>query len=47
MRTGQGAVAVLCGLEGNRRFGIAPAMPHRLCGMPYIHLQVQWPKEGK
>jgi len=25
MRTGQGEVAVLCGWEGNRRSGVAPA----------------------
>jgi len=31
--TGQGAVAVLCSREGNRRFGVALGMRHRLCGM--------------
>jgi len=34
MSTGEGAVAVLCGWEGNRRSDVvAPAMRHRLCGI--------------
>jgi len=32
--TGQGAVAVLCGWEGNRRSAFAPAMRHRLLYPP-------------
>ena len=31
MSIGQGAVAVLCGQEGNRRSGDALVMRHRLC----------------
>jgi len=30
MSTGQGAVVVLCGREGNRKSGVAHAMRHRL-----------------
>jgi len=30
MNTGQGAVAALCGWEGNRRSDVALAMRHRL-----------------
>jgi len=33
MSTDQGAVAVLCSREGNRRSGVALAMRHRLCGV--------------
>jgi len=33
MSTGQREVSVLCGWEGNRRFGVALAMCHRLCGI--------------
>ena len=34
MSTGEGAVAVLCGWEGNRRSDVVePAMRHRLCGI--------------
>ena len=30
---GEGAVAVICGREGNRRSGVALAMGHKLCGI--------------
>ena len=40
--TGQGAVAVLCGREGNRRSGVALAMT-----LWHIHLRARWPKKGK
>jgi len=33
MSTCQGAVAVLCGREGNRRSGVALVIHNRLCGM--------------
>jgi len=33
MRTGQEAVAVLCGWEGNRRSGVTPVMRHRIRGL--------------
>jgi len=33
MSTGQGTGTVLCGREGNRRFGVAPAVRHRLNDM--------------
>jgi len=33
MSTGEGAVAVLFGWEGNRRFGVALIMRQRLCGV--------------
>ena len=33
MITGQAAVAVLCGWEGNRRSGVAPVMRHRRLGI--------------
>jgi len=39
MSTDRGAVAMLCGWEGNRRYGVALAMGHRL--------RAQWPKEGR
>jgi len=29
----QGAVAVLCGWEGNRRSGVAMVIHHKLCGI--------------
>jgi len=35
MSTSQGAVAVLCDWEGNRRSGVALAMRHRLCDKLY------------
>ena len=34
MSTGQRAVAVLCGWEGNRRSGVAPATRHRSTNRP-------------
>jgi len=37
MSTGQGAVTVLCGWEGNHRSSVS-----RLC---YVHLWAQWPKK--
>ena len=37
---GRPVVAVLCGREGNRRSGVALAMPYSLW---YIHLRAQWP----
>ena len=39
MSTGQEAVAVLCGWEGNRRPGVALAMRRKLCDP----LGVKWP----
>jgi len=33
MSTDQGAVAVLCSREGNRRSGVALAVRHILCGV--------------
>ena len=37
-------MVVLCGWEGNRKFGIALAMRQTLY---YIHLQTQWSKEKR
>ena len=34
MKTDQGALTLLCGREGNRRFGLVLAMPHNT-GMVY------------
>jgi len=33
MSTDQGPVTLLCGWEGNRGSGVAPAMRHRHCGL--------------
>jgi len=44
MSTGQGAVVVLCGWEGNSGSGVAPAIRHRLRGVS-MHLRAQWRKE--
>jgi len=40
----QGVVAVYCGLEGNNKSGVVPAMHQRL---QYIHLMAQRLKNGK
>jgi len=39
MSTGQEAVAYFCGWEGNRTFGVAPAMCHRFPGISTYGLQ--------
>jgi len=39
MSTSQGAVVVLCSMEGNCRSGIATGMHHRLCGI-YIYCEL-------
>jgi len=47
MSTGQEAVAMLCGWEGNRSSGVILVMRHGLCDV-YIHpcARAQWPKGG-
>jgi len=44
MSASQGAVAVLCGWEGNRSSYVTLAMHQSLCG---IILWDQWPTEGR
>jgi len=37
--SGQGAVAMICGWEGNRRSGVVPTMRHRFCDMSSYRLR--------